>query len=633
MRHLIIGTSGHVDHGKTEIVKALTGRDTDRLKEEKERGISIVLGFAPLDLGDGIIAGIVDVPGHERFVKTMVSGAVGIDLALLVVAADEGVMPQTEEHFEVLRLLGVKSAVIAITKVDLADADLIGLVEDEIRGLIAGSALEGAPVIRTSAVTGEGLAELKAELKARSLALGTREAGDFFRMPVDRIWTKSGIGTIVTGTAWSGEVRKGAELVIEPGARAVRVREMQSFEHSVESAAAGMRTALALHGVRVNEVEIGMQVLVPGMLRSSSMLTVQVEAGRLAGGGIKNRQRVRIHHAASEIIGRIVLLEGETIPAGARGYAQLRLEKQAVARSGDRFIVRSYSPQRVIGGGTILDPTPAKIAHLKDDGTRSLLGALAGGDARQIAAALAAKSGAAGLPAEDLVRYGLRAGETGAVRAALEADKRIVAIEGRLFDAEVVRERERALHATIESMSAENKLLWGVDREELRARMGLREGPLFERLLERGRAEGRLFFKGGRVRAGSGERELSPEDVRALERIEARIREAGFAFASKADLAAVAPDEKRLASYLHILGERGSVVRISSDGYMDAARFRALIETMRERLGAAGSVSVGDFKDMFGFSRKFAVPILEHLDREGFTRREGDVRKAGPKMS
>lgn len=633
MRHLIIGTSGHVDHGKTEIVRALTGRDTDRLKEEKERGISIVLGFAPLDLGDGVGAGIVDVPGHERFVKTMVSGAVGIDLALLVVAADEGVMPQTEEHFEVLRLLGVKAAVIAITKIDLADADLVGLVEEEIRSLVAGSAFENAPVIRTSAVTGAGIAELKAMLKARSLALGERESTDFFRMPVDRFWTKSGIGTIVTGTAWSGEVQKGDELVIEPGERRVRVREVQSFEHAVETAGPGMRTALALHGVHVNEVEIGMQVLAPGMLRPSSMLNVSVEAGKLAGAGIRNRQRVRIHHAASEIIGRIVLIEGEKIPAGSRGYAQLRLEKPAVARSGDRFIIRSYSPQRVIGGGMILDPTPAKIKHLKAGDMPALLEALSGGDGKRIMAALAAKSGAAGFPAEDLVRYGLREGEIAGFRAALEKEGRLVAIENRLFDAGTVRERGSALVATIESMSAENKLLWGVDREELRSRAGLRDGPLYDYLMGEGRAAGRLFFKGGRVRAGSGERDLSSEDSRILDGMEARIREAGYAFASKADLAAFAGGEKRLVSYLHILGERGSVVRISSDGYMDAERFRALVETTKKHLASAGSVSVGEFKDLFGFSRKYAVPILEHLDREGYTKREGDVRTAGPKLA
>jgi selenocysteine-specific elongation factor len=263
LRNLIIGTAGHVDHGKTEIVKALTGRDTDRLKEEKKRGISIVLGFAPLDLGDGIVAGIVDVPGHERFVKTMVSGAVGIDLALLVVAADEGVMPQTDEHFEVLRFLGIRGGVIAITKTDLADGEIIGVVEEEIRNLVKGSAFEGAPIIRTSAVTGEGLGDLTKALKAQALALSERESSDFFRMPVDRVWTKSGIGTIVTGTAWSGEVRKGDELVIEPGGRSVRVREVQSFDRALETASAGMRTALALHGVRVSEVAIGNQVLPP----------------------------------------------------------------------------------------------------------------------------------------------------------------------------------------------------------------------------------------------------------------------------------------------------------------------------------------------------------------------------------
>jgi len=632
LRNLIIGTSGHVDHGKTEIVKALTGRDTDRLREEKERGISIVLGFAPLDLGDGVTAGIVDVPGHERFVKTMVSGAVGVDLALLVIAADEGVMPQTEEHFEVLRLLGVKDAVIAITKVDLADSGLIGLVEEEIRALVKGSPFESAPVIRTSAVTGEGLAGLKAALRARALELREREAADFFRMPVDRVWTKSGIGTIVTGTAWSGEVRKGAELVMEPGGKHVRVREVQSFERSLEAAMAGMRTALALHGVRVNEVEIGMQVLSPGVLTPSNMLNAFVEASRLAGGAIKNGQRVRFHHAASEILGRVMILQGETIVAGSQGYIQLRLEKPAVARRGDRFILRSYSPQRVIGGGRILEANAAKLTAHSAPLAMDRLKALDRGTAKDVVIACAASGGSAGFPVAGLARYGLTQGEIAEACAALEREGRLLEIGGRLFERKVVLDTERALVAMIEGASAENKLLWGVDREELKERARLREGSLFDFLMEKGRKEGTLFFKGGRVKAGSGTRELSTQDEKALGAIEARIRAAGFAFATKADLVAIVRDEKRLASYIHILADRGSIVRISSDGFMHAERYRELLEKVRDRLLGGGTVSIGDFKEIFGFSRKYAVPVLEQLDRDGYTRREGDTRKAGPRL-
>jgi selenocysteine-specific elongation factor len=632
LRNIIIGTAGHVDHGKTEIVKALTGRDTDRLKEEKERGISIVLGFAPLDLGDGIVAGIVDVPGHERFVKTMVSGAVGIDLALLVVAADEGVMPQTDEHFEVLRFLGIRGGVIAITKTDLADGEIIGVVEEEIRNLVKGSAFEGAPIIRTSAVTGEGLGDLTKALKAQALALSERESSDFFRMPVDRVWTKSGIGTIVTGTAWSGEVHKGDELAIEPGGRSVRVREVQSFDRALDAASAGMRTALALHGVRVSEVAIGNQVLTPGVLKPSNMCDASIEVSRLAGAGIKSRQRVRFHHAASEIIGRIVLIEAAVIPAGADGYVQIRLEKPVLARRGDRFIVRSYSPQRVIGGGTILDPNPVKLKRHAASDAVAFLKDLAAGGSEETVAALASHAGIAGFPLDELARYGLRKREIAEARAALEKGGRLLTVEDRLFDAAVVRDKERELVSMIANMSGKNALLWGVDREELKERAGLRDGPLFEFLMESGRRHGTLFFKGGRVRAGSGERVLSEKDTAALEKLEARIREGGFAFAAKADLLALVPDEKRLLSYLHILGEQGSVIRVSSDGYMIADSYRRLLDAVHGRLVPDGAVSIGDFKDLFGFSRKFAVPILEHLDREGFTRREGDVRKAGPKL-
>ena len=356
MSNLIIGTAGHVDHGKTEIVRALTGKDTDRLAEEKQRGISIVLGFAPLDLGDGLTAGLVDVPGHERFVKNMVSGAVGVDLALMVIAADEGVMPQTREHFEVLRLLGVTKGVIAVSKIDLVDDEMADLVESEVRDLVKGTGLEKSPVVRTSALTGEGIDELRLALRGQAETVQEKGRIDIFRMPVDRAFTRSGIGTIVTGSIWSGEVRKGDVLLLEPGGGKVRVREVQSFDMELESAGSGQRAAIALHGVRVDEIGIGDQLVTPDELARTSMIDATVEMSGLEGSRLKNRQRIRLHHAAGEILARAVLLDSEEMDAGSSGLIQFRLEKKTVARLGDRFVLRSYSPMRVIGGGKVLDP-------------------------------------------------------------------------------------------------------------------------------------------------------------------------------------------------------------------------------------------------------------------------------------
>lgn len=309
MQNIIIGTAGHVDHGKTEIVRALTGLSTDRLDEEKERGISIVLGFAPLALGEGISAGIVDVPGHEKFVKNMVSGAVGVDLALIVVAADEGVMPQTIEHFEVLRLLGVETAVIAITKIDIADPEIADIVESDVRELLKGTFFEDSPFIRTSAVTGEGIEELKKLLFEQAGNVRTKPDYEYFRMPVDRVFTRTGIGTIVTGTTWRGEVSRGDELIIEPGAAKVRVRDVQNFDKVLGKAQAGTRTALALHGVKTDAVFTGSQIFSPGVAERSSMVDSLLEISGIKGSHIKNRQRVRFHHAAGEILARVILLD------------------------------------------------------------------------------------------------------------------------------------------------------------------------------------------------------------------------------------------------------------------------------------------------------------------------------------
>jgi selenocysteine-specific elongation factor len=629
---LIIGTAGHVDHGKTEIVRALTGRETDRLREEKERGISIVLGFAPLKLGEGMSAGIVDVPGHERFVKNMVSGAVGVDVALLVVAADEGVMPQTEEHLEVLRLLGVTRGVVAITKIDLVDSELADVTESEVRDLLAQSGFGDFPFVRTSAVTGEGVEDLKEALEKEAGLVGSRKEGDFFRMPIDRVFTRSGIGTIVTGTTWSGSVGKGDELVIEPTGKRTRIREVQSFEHTLGRAMPGMRAALALHGIRVDEIDIGCQAITPGKLGVSSIIDASVEMSWLKGSKLKNRQRVRFHHAAAEILARVVLLDRDALEPGETGFVQLRLESPTVAVWGDRFVIRSYSPMHVIAGGRILDPAASKKRRFKSD-TVSILEDLNSDSEKTRALALARDAGSAGFPVSGLVRFGMTREAADDTCAELTGEGLAFAVGEMLFDAGVVEKKEKEVVAAIEKFISGNRLIWGMDREELKEKMGLQNGPLFEFMLERGKGTGTLFFREGRIRAGNGERKLSPDDERMLGEIEAAMRSAGYEFQTLSDLAAAGADPQRLVSYLRILQERGSVVRVLKDSYMHADHHGALLAGLRKMIAEGGSITVGDFKDTFGFSRKFAVPLLEYLDGEGYTRREGDMRVAGPRLA
>lgn len=631
MANVIIGTAGHVDHGKTELVRALTGKDTDRLEEEKQRGISIVLGFAPLDLGGGITAGVVDVPGHERFVKNMVSGAVGVDIALMVVAADEGVMPQTEEHLEVLRLLGVGSGVIAITKTDLVDEDISEVVESEITDMLAGTSLGDAPLVRTSVVTGVGIEEIREALGRQVEKIGERDTGDFFRMPVDRIFTRSGIGTIVTGTTWDGTVRKGDDLVIEPSGRAVRARDVHSFDRTVDRAATGMRTAIAVHGVKVEEVTIGCQVLTPGVLKKSSMLDAVVEIGRLAGSRLRNKQRVRFHHAAAEIMARAIILDKEELESGDRGFIQLRLEKPTVARRGDRFVLRSYSPMHVIAGGKILDPVAVKAKRFRR-GMIETLESLDGGSLRDVVQTLALRGDILGVSSIQFRRFGLTGADASTACRELESEGMVFSVGDYFFDASVVKAKEEELLDIVEKYASGNRLLWGIDREELKEKAGLIDGPLFDFLLNRGKEEGRLFFKGGRVRSGSAERDLSPDDRKMLAKLERIIKEYGFTFPGRGDLLEVVRDEKRLNLYLHILQEGGSVVKISADGFLHAEPHVKLLDGLRKSLREGQTITVGDFKDMFGFSRKYAVPILEYLDNEGFTVREKDVRAAGHRL-
>jgi len=630
--NMVSGTAGHVDHGKTELIEALTGRNTDRLEEEQRRGISIVLGFAPLDLGEDLNVGVVDVPGHERFVKTMVSGAVGVDMALLVVAADEGVMPQTTEHMEVLRLLGVKKGVVAVTKIDLVDEETVEFVEEEVREFTRGTFLEGAPVVRTSVVTGEGIERLREVLRETALGVSKARAGDFFRMPIDRIFTLQGIGTIVAGTTWSGEVRKGDELVIEPEGRTVRVRDVQSFDRSLDRATAGLRTALAIHGVKKEELTIGDQVLTPGVLAPSSMLNAFLEVSPIEGARVKTRQRVRFHHAGREILGRIVIIGSGELGPGDKGFVQLRLEEPAVAMKGDRFVIRSYSPMRVIAGGVVLEPVAVKAREKHFAEIAKHLDVMQSGTPGEIVREVVAHAPAIGIERSELRRYGLSLDVIEDAVGALVNSKEIVAVGSRLFSGKLVSEKRKELKEVLEAFMRENRLRWGMEREELRSRLGLADSPLFDYLIEDGLSKGELFVKASQVRAGSESIKLTEEEAQALKRIEDEIEAGGFKFLTEQELLGLAGDKKKLAHSLKLLQERGSIVRISGQCYMHARHYGELLRKAHEKLSAGGAISVGEFKEMFGFTRKYAVPVLEHLDGVGFTKRVENERVAGHRM-
>jgi len=631
LKNVIIGTAGHVDHGKTEIVKALTGRDTDRLSEEKSRGISIVLGFAPLDIGEGFRVGIVDVPGHEKFVKNMVSGAVGVDLFILVIAADEGVMPQTLEHFEVLRLLGVSSGVVAVSKTDLVQSDLAEVVESEVRDLLDGTSLEGAPVVRVSSVTGEGMERLKRILAELCRKASLKKESGIFRIPVDRVFSKAGIGTIITGTTWSGKVAVSDELVLEPSGRRLRVREIQSFDRSLQESESGMRIALALHGVKKGDISIGDQLLTPDRLVKTGMLDVFVEVSSLPGSAISSRQRLRFHHAAGEIMCRAVPIGREKLERGRSGYLQLRLEKPTVAMAGDMFVLRAYSPMRVIGGGRVLDPAPAKMKK-RDKGREEQLRILNEAGPERRLESLVERSGCKGMLPLELVKYGFGEAYLDEVTGRLVDEGRLIRAGKVLVGAGIASAKEKQMLELLNRFISNNRLIWGMEREELRARLGLENSPLFDYIIDKGNRDGTLFLKKGSVRSGSEERELSHDERSSLEKVEKMIRDSGFEFSEEEKIARKLGDVRKTSRYLHILQERGAVTRIKEGCYLHSESMNRILSGVESALNREGELTIGRFKEDFGFSRKFAVPVLEYLDSRGYTRREGNVRLPGPQL-
>jgi selenocysteine-specific elongation factor len=621
MRNIIVGTAGHIDHGKTALVRALTGIDTDRLEEEKRRGISIDLGFAHLELGANTRLGLVDVPGHERFIKNMLAGVGGIDLVLFVIAADESIKPQTREHFDICRLLQIKRGIVVLTKADLVDADILELVRLEAEEFVRGSFLEGAPAIAVSAATGQGIAELKAALAAAAAEIAPKDSSRAFRMPVDRVFSVKGFGTVVTGTLISGAVDAEQEVEVYPQRRRVRVRGVEVHGSAVSKALAGQRTALNLAGVDVGELGRGMVLSAPGRFEPTRQVDAAFEllAGALP---LKHGAPVHFHAGTAEIEARVRLLDGAA-PAmrpGTRAYVQFLLRDPVLLLPGDRFVVRMFSPVVTIGGGEVLDIASPQRGRRAVAAAR--LRKLEQADAAGRVRFLAGES-EFGLSVDRVAaRTGMDAAEI--VRLAEGSD--LLHINGSqpwLLGRPWAEARARAMHARMQTFHRQNPLLAGMPKEELRSRELPGAPPfLLDAIVAMDRS---LVIEGDVVRLASHKIAFQQDETEALARIESAFAASGLSVPSTNDvLNKSGVETARARSLLQILLREHKLVRIGDDLVFHREAIAQVRGLLANRRGQR--FSVAEFKDWTGISRKYAIPLLEYLDREHVTRREGDQR-------
>jgi len=629
MKNVTVGTAGHIDHGKSALVEALTGTNPDRLEEEKRRGITIDLGFAFLEVGD-VRLGLVDVPGHERFVRNMLAGVGGIDLVLFVVAADESIKPQTREHFDICRLLAIPRGVVALTKSDLVDADMLELVRLEVEEFLRGSFLEGAPVVPVSSRTGQGVEELKQELVRVASQVPGKDPSRYFRLPIDRAFAMKGFGTVVTGTLVSGEVKPEDEAELFPARRRVRVRGVQSGGRAIERAAAGQRTALNLAGVELAEVERGMVLASPGRFEPTRRLDARVSllpsARRL-----KNHARVHFHQGTAETVADVVLLDRAELAPGQSAFAQLRLDDAVLVLPGDRFILRQFSPVVTIGGGVVLDAL-AQRHRQRDTHVVPYLATVERGNREEILAAMAAAA-PQGLELTGIVaRTGWLGTEVQETAARL-ADARTLRLLSQqplvVASAASFAECVGRMRSEIEVFHRANPLVEGISKEDLRARAAREARPeLFRAALDELVAGGEVVVAGDIVKRAGREIALQPEEARAKEQIEREFARAGLAVPSLEQVLSKLPVEtKRAQKLLQLLVREHVLVKVSEDLVFHrsaVARLREMLADYKKKNGER--LPIAAFKEMTGITRKYAIPLLEYLDRERITRRVGDER-------
>jgi selenocysteine-specific elongation factor len=632
IRDLILGTAGHIDHGKTSLVKALTGIDCDRLPEEKARGITIDIGFAILELPPYRL-GIVDVPGHERFIKNMLAGATGIDLALLVVAADDSVMPQTREHLEILGLLGLRHGVIALTKCDLVDTTTRDVVELEIRELVQGTFLENAPLIATSAHTGQGIAELKAAIAQTCQHVEERRGQQWFRLAIDRSFIVQGHGTVVTGSVTSGSLRVGEEVEWLPRGQRVRVRSLQNHDRNVEEVHRGQRAAINLAGVHHDEVMRGQELATPGYLAPSRVMTVRLHCLADVKRPLKHRTPVRFHIGTAEIMGTIALLDADALAPGQWGLAQVFLEEPALGTWGQPFVIRESSATQTLGGGQVLQPVARKIRRRHLD-MLERIERLWSGDARERALTVAWFGGFGGFTVPELVR-GANIGpdEAEALVATLKEQGELVevpisAARRLLLHKDMVRELEERILTVLDRLHEQFPLMSTHDRQKVQSQLDyVGDDALVQATVERLIASKKLVGDLRRIGRADFKPKLSANLRKLKDKLVAAYQAARFQPPEPSSFAGLAGgNAANLKDLFEVCIAEGHLVHIAEDIYLHGDVEAEMRRLVREKLTEGKGLTVAEIRDMLGTTRKYAVPLCEYLDRVGVTRREGDVR-------
>lgn len=630
MKSVIVGTAGHIDHGKTALVKALTGINADRLEEEKRRGITIDLGFAHMDLpganGEVLRLGFVDVPGHERFVRNMLAGVGGIDVVLLVIAADESIKPQTREHFDILQILGVKSGITVLTKSDAVDSETLDVVRMEVEEFVRGTFLDASssPIVAVSSLTGAGLEELRQALINATGQVQSRDSGALARLPIDRVFTMKGFGTVVTGTLISGTIRKEEELEVFPIGKMVRVRGVQVHGQTTDVAFAGQRSALNLSGVATEDLARGMALAKPGVFQAASRIDVQLRLLQSAPRALKDRTRVHFHSNTMETVAEVVLPEGKPVARGAEGFARLKLPAPSLLLPGDRFIIRQFSPVVTIGGGTVLDASLLSRSFRPD----RFLEVLASGNRPAILTARIGRRFHEGITVAELVA------ETGWAVKVIESEladaiknREVLRIDGVFLISTAWEELKKQVVPAVEQFHRDNPLVPGISKEELKDRTDAGE-PIFSALLQSLTREKKVEASGDLVRLAGRGVVMKDDEAESKNKIEDAFASAGLKVPALHEvLAGLKVDKVRAQKIVTLLLRERILIKVSDELVFHRSALEGLRRQVAAQKAKAPKMDVAGFKEMTGVSRKYAIPLLEYLDRERVTRRVGDARE------
>ena len=623
-RYVILGTAGHIDHGKSALVLALTGTDPDRLKEEKERGITIDLGFADLAFSGGLKVGIIDVPGHERLIKNMLAGAGGIDIVVMVIAADEGIMPQSREHLDICNLLKVKRGLIALTKSDLVEEDWLELVQDEVRSFVQGTFLEEAEIVAVSSKTGNNIDVLKDKIQELALQVEPKSINGVFRLPVDRIFTLKGFGTVITGTAISGSISLDAPVEILPSGIKTKVRGLQSHGDSLKKAFAGQRVAMNLQGVSKDDIRRGDIITVPEKVKTTYVIDAEIELLKNCSiSSLKSRSLVHFHTGTTELTGRIVVYDKEELKPGDRAYCQFRFKAPIAVMAGDRYIVRRFSPLLTIGGGKVLDTTPKRLRRserVKD------LEIFRGDSLDERLALKIRQSGPNGLDASDLIGWVKEEVPTIKSEISLLVNEgTIIEADGRLIHHSVFDDFKDRVLVVLEDFHKRNPLKPGISKEVLRADFKGMDQKVFELLVRKIES---VVIEKDILRLDTFRIFLSEDKKLLKDKILKVLEQAKFQPPSKDEIAkSVSINREEAGELLKIMASENTLVRINDSLYIPSTGHSEMMKRLQDFFDKKKEMSVAEFRDVLGTSRKYAIPFLEYLDSNKITLRVGEIRK------